>query len=230
MAGSSESKSPSSPMNWFTSTWATLIMCLRHCNNSGETTLTSPRVCTGFTSSFTSRRLLRLAPDRQRARDEIMSILRRVNRASVTGSDVYNVPPDCPILRQLGTTFTIRTEASPGQVQFRPSLMIASAEGMVEAAPTVIQAKKDKFAGYSDDGALPVWLAVFVGDGISYLGLTAMHQLAASAAILEPAPFERLLIVNHVTGLRIDAEPKGASATFYGIDNVGRECSRLSSL
>ncbi len=108
--------------------------------------------------------------------------------------------------------------------------MIASAEGMVAAAPTVLQAKKDKFPGYSDNGALPVWLAVFVGDGISFLGLTALHQLAASSATLEPTPFERLLIANHVAGLRIDADPRGAPAIFYGIDNIGREYPRLPAL
>lgn len=145
--------------------------------------------------------------DRSRARDEIMSILRRIDRISIADHYVYEPPDDCQVLRSLGVTWTVRpVDDGDAKVQFRPSLTISDASRAVEAAPVVLASKKSKYSDYSDDGTVAVWLAVFMSDGISGVGLTAIQILSEHVERLEPSPFARLMIANHVAGLTIDQD------------------------
>ena len=101
--------------------------------------------------------------DRKRARDEIMSILRRIDRISPAAHYVYEPPDDCPTLRALGVTWNVRPLAGGDtKVQFRPSLTISDASRAAEAAPVILANKKAKYPDYSDNGTVDVWLAVFI--------------------------------------------------------------------
>jgi len=144
---------------------------------------------------------------RDRAGEEILSILRRIDRRWVALCYRLRPPADCPILTQLGVTWVIRSmsEAEP-QVQFRPSLILPNADRLVDTAVAILANKKPKFLDYSDNGAFKVWLAVFASDGISAVDLSAIQKMRNVSATLNPAPFSRLMIADHVAGLLIDSD------------------------
>ena len=163
--------------------------------------------------------------ERGRARDEILSILRRIDRVSIAFGYRFNVPENCEVLRARDVTWSVThlgdTEA---KVQFRPSLTIPDATRIVNAAERILVDKKLKYPSYSDNGTVPVWLAVFVADGISGVGLTAIQTLSENVHSLKPDPFDRLLIANHVAGLRIDRDP--SVPAIYQSLTTYREVSR----
>jgi hypothetical protein len=97
------------------------------------------------------------------------------------------------------------SEAEP-QVQFRPSLILPNADRLVDTAVAILANKKPKFLDYSDNGAFKVWLAVFASDGISAVDLSAIQKMRNVSATLNPAPFSRLMIADHVAGLLIDSD------------------------
>ena len=145
--------------------------------------------------------------DRHRVGEEILSILRRIDRRWVTLCYRLRPPTDCVVLTELGVTWVIRSmsEAEP-QVQFRPSLTLPNADRVVDAAVAILANKKAKFRDYSDSGAFKVWLAVFASDGISAVGLSAIQKMRNKSAALNPAPFSRLMIANHAAGLLLESD------------------------
>jgi len=145
--------------------------------------------------------------DRHRVGEEILSILRRIDRRWVALCYRLRPPADCPVLTELGVTWVIRStsEAEP-QVQFRPSLTLPNADRVVDAAVAILANKKAKFRDYSDSGAFKVWLAVFASDGISAVGLSAIQKMRNVSAALNPAPFSRLMIANHAAGLLLESD------------------------
>ena len=145
--------------------------------------------------------------DRYKAGEEILSILRRVDRRWVALCYKLRPPADCPVLTELGVTWVIRSmsEVEP-QVQFRPSLTLPDADRVVDAAIAILAGKKAKYPDYSDGGTFRVWLAVFASDGISAVGLSAIQKRRNGSAALNPAPFSCMMIANHVAGLLLDSD------------------------
>jgi hypothetical protein len=76
----------------------------------------------------------------------------------------------------------------------------------VDAAVAILANKKAKFPDYSDSGAFKVWLAVFASDGISAVGLSPIQKMRNVSAALNPAPFSRLMIADHVAGLLLESD------------------------
>lgn len=74
----------------------------------------------------------------------------------------------------------------------------------VDAAPAVLESKKKRYDDYSDNGAIPVWLAIFITDTISGTGMTAIQTLREDICQLAPDPFQLLMIGNYVAGILID--------------------------
>lgn len=143
---------------------------------------------------------------RQRAADEIVRLLYGIQRDAITLCRVIAAAPEFPELQRLGATWTVMAANQPETfVRFRPPLELADNTRMVKAAPTVLESKTRRYAEYSDNSTVPVWLGAFVTDTISGVGLTAIQKLASDVDQLDPGPFQRVMIGNFVAGILIDS-------------------------
>ena len=164
--------------------------------------------------------------DRAKAAGEVLRTVRSVDKNALRPTTWYRPPTDCTVLVSHGVTWGVSATGKPDtRVQFRPSLTLPTSGGMIDAAADVLSHKRSKHAGYSDGGAVEVWLAVFVSDGVSPVGLTAIKEMARRAASVDPLPFARLMIGNHVAGLLIPAEG-GAPAVYRSVSERRREIPR----
>jgi len=167
------------------------------------------------------------ANQRQAVRDEILSIMRRVDTNLARSLNRFAVPSDCPVLQGLGASFILRpTEAAAGELKYDPNRDVATVDGIVDAAAPILASKIAKFDDYSAGGTIPVWLAIFVGDGISYKGLTAIQKLAHSELRVDPGPFDRLLVGNYVVGFYINREPPDSPAYYHDGGGVQQVIAR----
>lgn len=163
---------------------------------------------------------------RRTAADEILRVLRSIEPADVRPMHLTEPPADCKLLKSLNVLWAISAMGQADtRVQFRPPLTLADAGRVIAASSDTLRDKKGKHSDYSDNGQHDVWLAIFVSDGVSYVGLTAIQEMADNAANLDPHPFERLMIGNHVAGVLLDSKQR--FAIYRSVSVPYREIARF---
>lgn len=143
---------------------------------------------------------------RQGVVDEMVHLLYAIRRDEISLCEIIAVTAELPELQRLGATWAVMAaNQTETYVRFRPPLELTDNARMVEVASAVLERKRRRYEEYSDGNTVPVWLAAFVTDTISGVGLTAIQKLASDVDELDPAPFQRVLIGNFVAGILIDS-------------------------
>ena len=143
---------------------------------------------------------------RRAVADEVVRLLYSIRRDAIVLCSVIGAAQEYPELQRLGVTWAVMAADQPDTyVRFRPPLELADNARMVKAAPTVLDSKKGRYLEYSDGNTVPVWLAAFVTDTVSGVGLTAIQKLATDVDQLDPSPFQRVLVGNFVAGILVDS-------------------------
>lgn len=116
-------------------------------------------------------------------------------------------PTDCPLLTEIGAWWCVSAVSQPDfRVQYTVAADVVDYNRILAAVPTVLANKSHKIAGYSDGGLYPVWLAVFMADGISYSPLSALQELRHCVPDPTEYPFERILIGLSTAGILLERD------------------------
>lgn len=117
------------------------------------------------------------------------------------------IPARFRCLGYFGGSYSIqKRDNAEGTVSFDLPHFISDADRILDSVKRGFEKKTSKHEGYSDDGAVPVWLAAFARDEAGGTNLTALYDLKSNAQNIVVDPFERFMVANTVAGLRVDAD------------------------